>query len=303
MDNGHQPDGTAGSMDQGDVEQLIKALNLIYDARSSNEHRKDATIFLDEVKTRPSAPSNGFLLASDRSRPAIARHYGLSLLEFYIRYRWQDCSAQEFQAVRDWVLNLAQTVDKADPAFYRNKVAQLWAELAKRFWITQWQDMDTALVELWQRSYVHQEIVLQVLETLSDEAFSKEEGLAAIRGSGDLGKACVEIFTPTDVWSELFPGRDSSLGLRCGDEGWLTRLNNLLQWCLEQNPESDPNIGNAAISAFAVLRSVMTWMVPRVVARSSCIDLCCQYLTKTNVLLRMVTYFVLYWGRKTTNII
>src|SRR5579871_297397 len=66
------------------------ALELVHSPYTSNESRKEASLFLENIKTDEEAPYHGFTLAYDRSQQSVVRHYALSLHEHAIKHRWQD---------------------------------------------------------------------------------------------------------------------------------------------------------------------------------------------------------------------
>lgn len=248
-----------------DLTQVLPALQAIYEPSSSNETRRAATEYLEDAKRHPEAPSHGYKLALDKSQHAQLRHYGLTMLEFSIKYKWDDFEQGQTDALRGYVVDLAQSMSAEDPVYLRNKVAQLWTEIAKRAWGAEWMDMDRQLVELWQTSLHHQAIVLYVLETLSEEIFNREDATAGLRGS-DLGRACVEIFTPAAVLTEHLPSRDKSLDVRCGDEGWLKRLCENLSWCLSQDYSNQEDVRTAGVKTMNALRACMTWVIPKAIS-------------------------------------
>ena len=277
--NGVPPPGQADP-------QIVQALHLIHNPQSSNEHRFEALKYLEEVKSADSAPYNGYLFAADKQQPAVVRHFGLSLLEEAIRHRWLDYSGDQSVAVRDWVLKLAQAVEKEDPIFIRNKIAQLWVEVAKRSWALDWMDMDQLLVELWSGSAARKILVLEVLETLSENSFGKEDTMTALRGT-ELSKACVEIFAPAHVMVEHFPKRDTSVNVRYGSEGWIARVSDFLSWCNEQN-QNDEDVQLCALKALATLKSVVSWAILSALASTQCIPRICQALTSPHPPLQLV---------------
>jgi exportin-5 len=270
-----------------DLSQVLSALQAIYEPSSSNETRRHATEYLEEAKRHPEAPSNGYTLARDSTQPAQLRHYGLTMLEFSIRYNWEDFSEEQGTALRNYVVELAQNVSAEDPVYLRNKVAQLWTEVAKRSWGAEWMNMDQQLVELWQSSLHHQAVVLYVLETLSEEIFNREDTTAGLRSS-DLGRACVEIFTPTQVLVEHLPTRDKSLNVRHGDEGWLRRLCDNLSWCLSQDSENQDAVKLSAVKTMNALRACMPWVIPKAIAAVQVIEHVCKALAVPVVELQVV---------------
>lgn len=284
--------GSTALLDQNpDLAQVLQALQAIYSSASTNDTRRHATEFLDQAKRHPEAPFHGHALAHDKSQPAQLRHYGLTMLEHSIRYNWEDYSVEQGDALRGCVVSLAQNIADEDPVYLRNKVAQLWTEVAKRSWGAEWMNMDQQLVELWQTSLHHQAVVLYVLETLSEEVFNREDPTAGLRGS-DLGRACVEIFTSTAVLTEHLPTRDKNLDVRCGEEGWLKRLCDNLTWCLSQDPQNQEAVRLCAVKTMNALRASMTWVIPKAIASVQVIEHVCKALALPVVELQLVCPFL-----------
>ncbi|MCJ1432586.1 hypothetical protein MMC27_001943 [Xylographa pallens] len=266
--------------------QILRALELIYDPRSSNEHRQDASQYLEQIKAQDQAPNHGYILAANRSHPPVIRHYGLSLLEDAIRHRWPGYTPKQSLALREWVVKLAQGIAQEDPVFIRNKIAQLWVEIATRSWVLDWMDMDELLVGLWAGSVCQKELVLEVLETLSENCFGKEDTTTALRGT-ELGKACVEIFTPAEIMVRHFPKRDTSINVRFGGEGWLFRISALLRW-YSQEEQNNPELQACAVKALSTLKSVVYWIILRAIATTNCIQRIFECLTMSNQAMQLV---------------
>ncbi|KAH9861878.1 hypothetical protein IAQ61_010079 [Plenodomus lingam] len=271
--HGQQLNGNSAS----DLSQVLEALQAIYANSSTNDTRRQATEYLELAKRHPEAPSHGHTLARDRSQPTQLRYYGLTMLEYSIKYNWEDFTVEQGTLLRGYVMELAQTLSEADPVYLRNKVAQLWTEIAKRTWGDDWLNMDEQLVALWSVSLHHQAVVLYVLETLSEEVFNREDATAGLRGS-DLGRACVEIFTPLVVLHEQLPTRDKSLQVRCGEEGWLRRLCDNLAWCLGQDYQNQEAIRTCAIKTMNSLRAAMPWIIPKAIVATQVIEAVCKAL-------------------------
>ncbi|KAK7414143.1 karyopherin [Neonectria punicea] len=279
------PSTTAGN--RGDSEALAKihqALEVVHSPFSTNDARRQAQSFLEEVKDIAEAPMQGYSLASDKAQSPVVRHYALSLLEHAIRYRWSAYSLEQADAVRRWVLELGQTVSRDDPSYLRNKTAQLWVEVAKRSWGAEWMDMDSMLYQLWQipDSAVHKELVMFVLENLSDEVFTGDDSVVAMR-EGVLSKACVEIFTPTSVLIEAFPNRRSGPDVRHGDEGWLSRLSEFLDYCLNSAPKDNDEVKSCTLKGMSVFLSLMPWAIPKAVSAAHCVNVMCAGLASPHI--------------------
>lgn len=270
-----------------DFSQVLEAIQAVYAPSSSNETRRQATEYLEQAKRDPNAPSHGYTLAADQSQLVHVRYYGLGLLEYSIKYNWDDFTVDQGAVLKDYVLELARNVTENDQVYFRNKVAQLWTEVAKRSWGAEWLNMDEQLVSLWTTSLHHQAIVLYVLETLSEEVFNREDATAGLRGS-DLGRACVEIFTPLQVLQEHLPTRDKSLDVRFGDEGWLKRLCDNLGWCLGQDYQNQEAIRTSGAKTMNALRAAMPWIIPKAIAATGVIEVVCKALSVPVVELQLV---------------
>ncbi|KAF2427661.1 hypothetical protein EJ08DRAFT_615639, partial [Tothia fuscella] len=221
--NGHPPDLTA----------ILQAVEAIYSPHSTNDIRFQANQLLEDTKNSPQARDIGFTLAIDTTKDATIRHYGLTLLDYHIKFVWDGYDEALEAVLRDYVIRLAQGVRGEDPPYLRNKIAHEWTVFAKRSWGTYWLDMDELLVQLFQASEAHREIVLYVLQTITEDVFGRDDSLAAIRAE-ILGHACVEIFTPKQLMVEDGSNRKGGVvvNLRYGEEGWLQRLLSFLDWSL-----------------------------------------------------------------------
>lgn len=296
--NGHSPlhgkpelGANANGSDTNLLARIHEALELVHNPYTSNESRKEASLFLENIKTDEEAPYHGFTLAYDRSQQSVVRHYALSLLEHAIKHKWQEYSDTQAETLRGWILQLSEHISQDDPLFLRNKTAQLWVEVAKRSWGLEWPNMDELLVQLWDvpGSVVHKEFVLFVLETLSDEVFSGEDPAAVLR-EGSLKRSCVEIFTSVAVLAESFPNRQTSNAVRCGDEGWLIRLGQLLDQCLDNDVHNSEQYRTCAVKTLAVFKSVMPWAASQAIASASCVKYMCRSLAASSLPVQTVSH-------------
>jgi exportin-5 len=273
------------------VARMQQALEIVHNPYATSGDRRTAQDYLEEVKDHNEAPMQGFNLASDKSQSPVVRHYAPSLLEHAIRYRWSTYTTEQTEAVRQWVLSLGQTVAKEDPAYIRNKTAQLWVEVAKRCWGAEWMDMDSMLYQLWEvpDSAVHKELVMFILENLSDEVFTGDDSVVAMR-EGVLSKACVEIFTPTSVLVEAFPNRQPGPPVRYGDDGWLSRLSQFLGYCLNSAHSDNDEVKLCIHKGLSVFLSLMPWAIPKAVSSARCVEVLCVGLASSHASIQKVTY-------------
>ncbi|KAL2263309.1 hypothetical protein VTK26DRAFT_7292 [Humicola hyalothermophila] len=274
------PSGDGG---EGILPKIHEALKVVHSPYSANQARQEAQLFLENVKTLPDAPSHGFNLAFSRPQEPIVRHYGLSLLENAVKHKWEEYSPDHQEMLRTWVLQLADAVSAQDPTYLRNKIAQLWVEVAKRCWAGSWMDMDHLLVRLWQvpDSAIHKQFVLQILETLSDEIFNGDDVVVALR-EGVLSKACVEIFTPAAVLAEAFPNRHVGPDVRFEAEGWLSRITQLVTNCLDGGVEQSEDARACAVKALNVLNTVVSWAIPKALSAVGCRTVMCNGLATSS---------------------
>lgn len=282
-------------------DQIRRALEVIHDARSSNSLRQDASDYLEKIKLDEEAPYHGYKLGADKSQAAIVRHYGLSLLENAVRHRWADYTADQSTLVREWELSLAQSVSDSDPFFIRTKIALIWVEIAKRSWALDWMDMDERLVRLWEGPWASKELVLTILEALSEDVFGHEDAIAGLRGT-DLNKACLDIFTPMAVLREHLPSRDTSINIRYGEEGWLSRVADLLDQCVTKSGSNEAEKA-CAVKILLTLRSVIGWIVPKSISASRLITRLCQCLASPHLPIQLVRthYSTPYRALRTNN--
>ncbi|OTA99490.1 hypothetical protein M426DRAFT_325087 [Hypoxylon sp. CI-4A] len=284
--NGNMGSGGVG-IGANNMDVLLKireALEVVYSPHSSNDARKDAQIFLEDVKNDENASTYGFQLAFEKSQSPVVRYYALSLLEHAIKLRWADYTPDQAAELRNCVLQLSQDVSREDPAYLRNKIALLWAEVAKRSWAVEWMDMDAMLVRLWQLpdSVVHKELVLSILEILSDDVFNRTDPVVVIR-EDILSRASVEIFTPTAVLVDAYPNRSPGPDVRCGNEGWLARIAELLGHCLSGDIENNAELRGCAVRAFAVLYSLLPWIILNAVTVTQCVPVMCEGLRAAHI--------------------
>lgn len=271
--------------------RIHEALELVHSPFSSNESRKEASAFLEEIKADIEAPYHGFTLAYNRSQQPVVRHYGLSLLEHAIKHKWQDYSSTQTEGLRGWILQLSEHIVQDDPLYLRNKIAQLWVEIAKRSWGGEWKNMDELLVQLWDvpSSVVHKEFVLFVLATLSDEIFAGDDATAALR-EVVLKRSCVEIFTPAIVLNTFFPSTLAVPAVRYGDEGWLVRVGQFLDECLNNDVFNNEQYRMCAVKILGVFKTAMPWAIPKAIAAASCVKYMCRSLAASSVSIQMVSY-------------
>lgn len=292
MDSGQV---TAPSQDSQDLTRIHDALRLSYDPRTANDTRQSALQFLNNLKARPEAPQHGFALASDARQEPFARHFGLSLLQSSINYHWEEHNEEQVETLRNWILSLAFDITQRDPAYFRNKIAYLWGEIAKRTWAGQWMSMDELLVSAWEnhdtsRAIIYRELVLCVLETLSDDVCNREDPVASLRQE-ILGQALNEIIIPQNLYKRHVDSHDdqqdgeSFHNVRATHDGWLARMCTFLS-------ELRSSTGDSAVSStlkiLEALKPTVKWISLDAIVETGCIDSLFDTLTSNEVLVQTV---------------
>ena len=294
--NGTDPSAATGA--DGDLaaesSKILQALEIIHSPSTKNEIRKQASDYLENLKSHDAAASYGAFLGSDPSNPPLIRHYGLSLIEYTIRQKLHHQSESQNLKVREWVIELGKLLADNDPPFVRNKVAELWIELAKRTWALEWFDFDQYLVDFWAGDLSHKDLVLTILENLSDDVFVRDDSTAILRGP-DLNSALVEIYTSPDDFVGGLKVKNEVVRLRAGEEGWLARISNLLQVALSGDNASKPTV----LKCLATLRSALGWLMTPAIAHTNTLPKICGCLSSqdTDVLIASLDCLVTLYAR------
>jgi exportin-5 len=263
-----------------DVTVILQAIEAVYNPRSTNDVRHAANELLENTKSSPEARELGFNLAFDPSKDPTLRHYGLTLLDYHTRYVWDGYDEDMEAVLRDCIVKLAQGVRKEDPTYLRNKVAHLWTVFAKRSWATYWMNMDEQLVQLFEASEAHREVVLYVLQTLAEDVFSRDDTLAATRGEV-LAAGCIEIFTPEALMLDKNVSKTGhAINVRYGTEGWLQRLCTFLEWSLG-------NDHTAAVKTLDTVGSALSWVPSATIAATSSIVPVCRAVVVGDAAIRL----------------
>ncbi|ETI25101.1 hypothetical protein G647_04472 [Cladophialophora carrionii CBS 160.54] len=291
---------TTESTDQPafDRSNILEALQAIHDPKSDNFFRRNASDYLERLKTsKESALQCGFSLSTDQSQPALVQHFGLSLLSHVIRHETHHLSEHQAIQLRNCVLDLGRSVKAEHLAFIRNKVAELWIELAKRSWALDWFDLDEQLAQLWSQGLVHKDIVLTILENLSEDVFVRDDSIAVLRGR-DLNSALVEIFTPSSNFSGGIKIGGITHNLRFGDEGWLTRITRLINESVG-NLHNDGQLREVVLKALATLRSCFIWVMTPAISQSNALEATCNFLTSsdTDLIIAALDALLSLYGR------
>ena len=285
------------------LESISNALNATLDPRIPNDVRQQALHHLEQVKSQPDAPHSGFTLADDWKQSDAVRYYGLQLLEYAVRYKWAEYNDTQTEQLRTWVKWLAGSVREQDALSIRNKIAQLWVEVAKKCWGEEWMDMDSLLVTLWdkpmsEKGTANKVLVLYILETLSEDIVNNEDAVAGLR-LDVLGHALNQIMLPAGLYQEFASAKEGRLEVRSGEEGWLARMCEFFATCVKEvrmggERELVRSMSFCAIKALHALRPTVAWINLKAAVEVNCID--CLFLPfhTEDVMLQIAATEVLY---------
>ena len=272
------PNGESG-LDYS-TSNVLQALELIHSSATKNEVRLEASNYLDRLKSSQQALQHGHALATDQTLQPLVRHFGLSLLEHVVKHQSHELDDSQNDQLRSCIIDLGRNISGNDPLFVRNKIAELWVELAKRSWALDWHDLDPLLCEFWEQTNIYQGFVLAVLENLSEDVFIRDDPTAIMRGK-DLNAALVEIFTPKTSYPGGIKIGDTIHHMRHGDQGWLVRVARYLEQYLGGSPNNTEE-KTTALKAIATLRSAFSWVMASAIEEANCLLVVCNCLTRSD---------------------
>ncbi|ETN38132.1 uncharacterized protein HMPREF1541_07756 [Cyphellophora europaea CBS 101466] len=269
-----------GELSSYSTPNILHALALIHNPTTKNQIRRQASDYLDQLKSSQGALQHGLALGVDQSQQPLVRHFGLSLLEHVVKHQSHELSDVQNEELRRCIIDLGRSITAQDPLFVRNKVAELWVDLAKRSWALDWLDLDQLLCQSWEQSNIHKSFVLTVLENLSEDTFFRDDPTAILRGR-DLNAALVEIFTSTSDYGGGIRVGETIHHMRCGDEGWLFRISSFLQGSFGHVGE-DADAKTTTLKAIATLRSAFGWVMAPAIETAGCLLVTCNCLTRSD---------------------
>lgn len=280
------------TMDSSGMNQIVNALEVIYNSKTSNDQRREAQLFLESIKPHEDSPLWGYELAlpENNSENYIVRHFGLSLLQSAVNKRFQQFSTKKINTVRDWIVELANKVHENDPHYLKEKLALLWVSIAKRVWGSclvkesgsndkddgvsdseaglveddyknSWVSMDAQLWELWNKNLSCREMCLIVIRTLFEDIYLLEDPIAA-RRPGVLNQLCVLIVTSDDVLNSMYePNARLSL-FKASTQGWFITLCSMLVEILSSS-EYESSSGRILVpKILSIFKTCLHWIQP-----------------------------------------
>ncbi|MBN3324059.1 XPO5 protein, partial [Atractosteus spatula] len=153
-------------------EQLIKAVNVMMDAESSQRYRLEALKFCEEFKEKcPFCVPCGLKL-SEKSQPALVRHFGLQILEHVIKFRWNSMQQREKIYLKNCTMGLLSTGTYPileEESHIKDALSRIVVEMIKREWPQHWPDMLKELEALTKQGEAQTELVMLILLRLAED--------------------------------------------------------------------------------------------------------------------------------------
>lgn len=296
-------------MDSEGVHQILKALEIVYEPRSTNDARRQAQAFLEDVKLKEESPYWGYQLAlpENYAKNYIVRHFGLSLLQHAIVKKFHTLDRPKVTAVREWVIDLANKVEEGDSHFLKEKLAFLWASLAKRIWgsfliinpesnpdangISEqqyadgWASMDSDLWTLWNGSTQSKELSLIVLRTLFEDIYLLDDPLASKRTSV-LNQLSVSIVTSAEVLDLIYEPNPSLSMCKSSSKGWFVAWSDFLLEILNENDTSAAIVQTFAPKILTTFKTCLHWVQPSVLKSQNIMKTLVDILTVPDIKLK-----------------
>lgn len=303
------------TMDSRGVQQIVSALDIIYNPKSTNVERHEAQNFLESIKQNEQSPFWGYQLASysNNGKNYIVRHFGLSLLQSSINYKYHTFESTKCLAIRNWVIELAMNVEPDDPHYIKEKLAFLWVSIAKRVWgcylikskervnpenpdepppppqYTEqdfsegWSSMDSDLWKLWNNNITCRELSLIIVRTLFEDIYLLDDPIASKR-SIILNQLAVLCVTPGDILETFYDDNPNVTICKALPQGWFIVWSQFLMDLLSNNTD----FLNKACQTFipkilSTFKTCLHWIQPLVLRNENIMQTLINILTIPDV--------------------
>ncbi|CAG8639436.1 10452_t:CDS:10 [Cetraspora pellucida] len=267
------------------LSRIIQALDIIHSPFASNEVRLEAHQYCNSIKDNPNAPIFGHLLAlKENGQSDVVRHFGLQLLENTIRYKWIDgiYGDSEREQIKQAIINLVQkgTHDiLIEKQFIKEKVAKLFADVARREWPTRWADMNSLLRSLYAYSPTTQELTLMIFRYLGKES-DLRDSLTCIIASYNILRERY----PDGMKGDSTSSRKDEIIIMQGEpdsEGWLMLwVRSLEQLLNEWKRQSTSSViyKKLIVATLSTIAIYVEWIISRSIVETNVLLVACESL-------------------------
>ncbi|XP_034537797.1 exportin-5 [Notolabrus celidotus] len=156
-------------------EQLIKAVNAMMDAETSQIYRLEALKFCEEFKETSSLCVPCGLQLADKAQPAVVRHFGLQILEHVIKFRWNNMPQQEKVQLKECAMQLLANGTHSileEVSHIKDVLSRITVEMIKREWPQHWPDMLKEMEALTSQGEAQTELVMLILLRLAEDVIT-----------------------------------------------------------------------------------------------------------------------------------
>ncbi|CAG8663451.1 14581_t:CDS:10, partial [Gigaspora rosea] len=224
----------------------------------------------------------------------VVRHFGLQLLENTIRYKWIDgiYNDSEREQIKQAIISLTQkgTHDiLIEKQFIKEKVAKLFADVARREWPTRWTDMNNLLQNLYTSSPTTQELTLMIFQYLGKES-DLRDSLTCIIASNNILREKY----PDGVKKDSPSSRKDEITIMQGEtdsEGWLMLwVKSLEQLLVEWQCQSASSViyEKLIIATLSTIAIYVEWIIARSIAETNVLLVSCKNLLSGCHEIRMI---------------
>uniref|UniRef100_A0A3B4U589 Exportin-5 n=1 Tax=Seriola dumerili TaxID=41447 RepID=A0A3B4U589_SERDU len=156
-------------------DQLIKAVNVMMDAETSQIYRLEALKFCEEFKETNSFCVPCGLQLADKAQPAVVRHFGLQILEHVIKFRWNNMQQQEKVQLKECAMQLLSNGTHSileEESHIKDALSRITVEMIKREWPQHWPDMLKEMEALTSQGEAQTEVVMLILLRLAEDVIT-----------------------------------------------------------------------------------------------------------------------------------
>lgn len=308
------------TMDSGGVQQIISALQVVYDRQSTNDQRREAQKFLDEIKTNDESPFWGYQLAlpENNGDKYIVRYFGLTLLQQSINTRFHTFDLTKTNAIKNWIIELSNKIEPTDPHYIKEKTALIWVAIAKRIWGSHlvksrdkvaleneassldksstvtpqeandgWVSMDSDLLTLWNNNITCREVSLIIIRTLFEDIYLLEDPIATKR-SACLNQLSILIVTPQKVLETIYENNPNFTICKALSDGWFVTWARYLVEVLSNNDFNDKICQTFVPKILSAFKTCLHWISPCVLKQENILQTLIQILTLPDVKMKIL---------------
>ncbi|XP_070834219.1 exportin-5 isoform X1 [Chaetodon trifascialis] len=156
-------------------DELIKAVNVMMDAETSQIYRLEALKFCEEFKETSSFCVPCGLQLADKAQPAVVRHFGLQILEHVIKFRWNNMQQQEKVQLKECAMQLLSNGTHSileEESHIKDVLSRIIVEMIKREWPQHWPDMLKEMEALTSQGEAQTELVMLILLRLAEDVIT-----------------------------------------------------------------------------------------------------------------------------------